>query len=57
MKQTKSDYEEYLDKYCRSRGFCREEAERHLIVQNYKKMCEEREKEHGERHTGTEKPL
>lgn len=41
----KSDYEEYLDKYCRSRGFCREEAERHLIVQEYKKMCEEREAE------------
>ena len=41
-----SDYETYLDKYCKSRGFCREEAERHAIVQEYKKMCEEREMEH-----------
>ena len=45
MTKYKSDYEEYLDKYCRSRGFCREEAERHLIVQEYKKMCENREAE------------
>lgn len=43
MAKYKSDYEEYLDKYCRSRGFCREEAERHLIVQEVKKMYEERE--------------
>ena len=42
----KSDYEIYLDKYCKARGFCREEAERHLIVQEYKKMCERRENEH-----------
>ena len=48
MAEKKSDYEQYLDKYCRSRGFCREEAERHLIVQEYKKMCEEREIEHEE---------
>lgn len=45
MTKYKNDYEEYLDKYCRSRGFCREEAERHVIVQEYKKMCEEMEKE------------
>ena len=44
----KSDYEEYLDKYCRSRGFCREEAERHLIVQDVKRMYEEKEREHEE---------
>ena len=43
MKQAKSDYEEYLEKYCKSRGFCREEAERHAIVREVKKMCEERE--------------
>lgn len=40
-----SDYETYLRKYCKSRGFCREEAERHLIVQEVKRMYEEREKE------------
>ena len=45
MKQAKSDYEEYLEKYCKSRGFCREEAERHAIVQEVKKRYEEKEKE------------
>ena len=45
MTKYKNDYEEYVDKYCRSRGFCREEAERHLIVQEVKKMYEERENE------------
>ena len=49
MAEKKSDYEEYLDKYCRSRGFCREEAERHLIVQDVKRMYEEREREHEEK--------
>ena len=43
--EKKSDYEEYLDKYCRSRGFCREEAERHKIVQDVKRMYEEMERE------------
>lgn len=49
----KSDYEEYLDKYCQSRGIPREEAERHLIVQEVKKMCEERERENDEGRIGT----
>lgn len=41
----KSDYEEYLDKYCRSRGIPREEAEKHLIVMEYRRECERREDE------------
>lgn len=40
----KSDYEEYLDKYCQSRGIPREEAEKHQIVIAYREMCEERER-------------
>lgn len=39
----KSDYEEYLDKYCQSHGLLHEEAMSHAIVKEYKKMCEERE--------------
>jgi hypothetical protein len=48
MKEKKSDYEEYLDKYCRSRGIPREEAEQHYLVKEYHKVCEEREKEAAE---------
>ena len=43
MKEQKSDYEEYLDKYCKKRKIPREEAEQHLIVKEYKKQCEERD--------------
>lgn len=57
MTKFKSDYEEYLDKYCRSRGFCREEAERHAIVQEVKKRYEESEREHGEKYNGSENTL
>ena len=52
MRKAKSDYEEYLEKYCKSRGFCREEAERHLIVQDVKRMYEEKEREHGNTERG-----
>ena len=43
MKQKKSKYEEYLEKYCRTRKVSREEAEQHYIVREYKRMCEEPE--------------
>ena len=43
MKNERSDYEEYLDKYCEKRKIPREEAEKHLIVREYKKQCEERD--------------
>ena len=39
----KSDYEEYLDKYCEKRQISRAEAERHLLVREVKKMYEERD--------------
>ena len=40
----KSDYELYLDKYCEKRKIPRAEAETHYLVREYKRMCEEREK-------------
>lgn len=43
MKEQKSDYEEYLDRYCRTYRVSRAEAEQHKLVQNYKEYCEERE--------------
>ena len=44
MKEKKSDYEEYIDRYCRTRKISRAEAEQHYLVREYKKYCEEREK-------------
>lgn len=32
----KSDYEESMGRYCRSRGIPREEAEKHVIVIEYR---------------------
>ena len=43
MENKQSDYEEYLEKYCRSRGISREEAEKHAIVMAYKKWKEEQD--------------
>lgn len=43
MTKYKSDYEEYLDKYCEKRRISRVEAERHYLVNEYKRVCEERE--------------
>lgn len=43
MKEQKSDYEEYLDRYCRTYRVSRAEAEQHKLVQQYKEYCEERE--------------
>lgn len=34
-------YQLYLDKYCESKGISKEEAEKHLIVQDIKKMYQE----------------
>lgn len=48
MADHKSDYEIYLEKYCASRGVSMEEAEQHYLVQEYHKVCEEREKEAAE---------
>lgn len=48
MADQRSDYEIYLEKYCASRGVPREEAERHYLVKEYRKVCEEREKEAAE---------
>ena len=45
MAEKKSDYEEYLEKYCRTRGVPKEEAEKHYLVRSYKDFCEKREKE------------
>ena len=36
-----SDYEEYVEKYCRKHGITKAEAEKHLIVQYYKLWKEE----------------
>lgn len=36
MKEQKSDYEEYLDRYCRTYRVSRAEAEQHKLVQQYK---------------------
>ena len=44
MKEHKSDYDEYVEKYCRKHKISRAEAEQHYLVREYKKMCEEREK-------------
>ena len=43
--EKKSDYEEYLEKYCTKHRISREEAERHLLVREYKKECEERDRD------------
>lgn len=45
MADQKSDYEIYLEKYCASRGVSMDEAEQHYLVKEYRKVCEEREKE------------
>ena len=45
MAEKKSDYEEYLEKYCRSRGIPREEAEKHLLVMTVRRNYERREDE------------
>jgi hypothetical protein len=45
MKEQKSDYEEYLEKYCKSRGISREEAEKHLLVMTVRRNYERREDE------------
>ena len=45
MAEKKSDYEEYLDKYCKSRGIPREEAEKHLLVMTVRRNYERREDE------------
>ena len=39
--EKKSDYEEYLDKYCESKGLLHEEAMTHAIVREYKRWKEE----------------
>lgn len=44
-----TDYENYLDKYCKSYRISRSEAEQHAIVRSYKQYCEEKEKAADER--------
>lgn len=34
--------EEFIEKYCKKHNITKEEAERHAIVIEYKKYCEER---------------
>jgi hypothetical protein len=41
--EKKSDYEIYLDRYCTKHKVSREDAEKHNLVQEYKKYCEEKE--------------
>lgn len=41
----KSDYELYLDRYCTKHKVSREDAEKHNLVQEYKRYCEEKEAE------------
>jgi hypothetical protein len=41
----KGDFEEYLEKYCQKHKISAAEAETHIIVQEYKKVCEERNAE------------
>lgn len=36
-----SDYEEYLDKYCKSHGILHEEGMAHAVVKEYKRWKEE----------------
>lgn len=50
MKQAKSDYEEYLEKYCEKRRISRAEAEQHYLVREVKKIYEEREKDADKKH-------
>lgn len=43
--EKKSDYEIYLDRYCTKHKVSREDAEKHNLVQEYKRYCEEKEAE------------
>lgn len=45
MMEKKSDYEIYLDRYCTKHKVSREDAEKHNLVQEYKRYCEEKEEE------------
>lgn len=45
MMEKKSDYELYLDRYCTKHKVSREDAEKHNLVQEYKRYCEEKEAE------------
>ena len=45
MKEHKSDYDEYVEKYCRTHRISREEAEDHYLVREYKKYLEENERD------------
>lgn len=41
--EKKSDYEIYLDSYCIKHKVSREDAEKHNLVQEYKRYCDEKE--------------
>lgn len=41
-----SDYEEYLERYCKCRHITKEEAEKHMIVRTVKDMYESAKKTH-----------
>lgn len=43
LKTKKSDYEVYLEKYCRTYGYPPEVAKEHYLVKEYEKYCKERE--------------
>lgn len=43
--EKKSDYEIYLDRYCTKHKVSREDAEKHNLVQEYKRYCDEKEEE------------
>lgn len=45
MTEPKSDFEQYLEKYCVKHRISREEAERHYLVREYKAECERKEAE------------
>ncbi len=49
--EKKSDYEEYLEKYCTKHRISREEAERHYLVREYKAECERKEAEESDNKT------
>ncbi len=40
MAETKSDFEEYVEKYCRTYNVTPEEAKKHKLVQNVKEYYE-----------------
>ena len=45
METSKSNYELYLERYCKTYGLTPEEAEQHYVVRDVKKYYEESESE------------